>query len=499
MNASDEKEEMEEVCPICLGGEDDGDADAKEHQASLVYGKCGHQFCLPCLKQLFAAPSRSPPERSFDRDIVARIPTQDDILNVPTMGRCPICRGTLCLLDLRKRSSYDPFTAPLVSRETDISQTELAGMVFVKHRRKEGEESIHFPNGGTDGDGEANAPFLSLENLDDEWTLDDDGPLAQKKIYFDASSISFHKESRTFHGIIRWDQHSSIPDGRTIIDCAKRLYGSNAWEYILSFSSDFRYVAKGVLIKRRDPCRHQGCQRVECKFPLDGEWTVDSGRPDQSPCNSIRVHGNSVFSGDESQKLLGKICYGLLSYCPMLSWIDSDGEFEHQTKLGTLAPEESLAKNPEGPPIGASIHWSATSNDTGTISWRRRTVAPVDTPLQVIKLGSSQGILYHRLGVVADDSSVRSTYFPEKPWGNTFCQALTIGLASYHFNEDGSAYISYEHERTSVWPNLDNGEPIPPTIPFTNISFDEETKTFKGTIDWEGTQGSTWTSSKYWR
>jgi hypothetical protein len=34
---------------------------------------------------------------------------------------------------------------------------------------------------------------------------------------------------------------------------------------------------------------------------------------------------------------------------------------------------------------------------------------------------------------------------------------------------------------------------------FTNTSFDEQSKTFRGTIDWEGTHGTTWTSSRWWR
>ncbi|KAG7342110.1 hypothetical protein IV203_007202 [Nitzschia inconspicua] len=520
MNGSNAQEEgAEEVCPICLVGDncdvelvvDDEELRGEEqqsnqHDKSMVFGKCGHKFCLPCLKQLFAAPSRSPRDLAMDRDDgVIRFPTQEDLLDIPTMGRCPICRRTLCLLDLKKQnsSSSNTPTKYAVPRETELCQTELSGMVFVKRKRNVGEESIHFPKAEVEG-AEDCSPFLSFEKRIYNWVFDDESRMEEKRKFFDPKSLYFHKESRTFHGTIRWDLPPSSDRITSSIDCGKRLNGSNAWEYFLSFSSDFRYVTRGVLIIRRDPCRRKDCRRVECKFPLDGEWIVEWDPDNNSLCqrmelNMVLVHGNMVFPCDGSHKPLGKIEYGLMSGSPMLSWIDEEGEYENQTQFCTLQPENCLAKKPEGPPVGTSVVWPGISDTMGKMVWRRKTVTPDEAPLQVVKIGYNNGILYHRLGAVADTSIERPTYFADKLWGNVFCQALTVGLASYHFNEDGTAYISYDHERTSVWPNLDNGEPIPPTISFLNTCFDEESRTFRGTIDWEGTHGSTWTSSRRWR
>jgi hypothetical protein len=319
MSATGTKERIEnadEVCPICLGGDEDsvgaddvnfGSQQTQAHQDGLVYGECGHKFCLPCLKQLFAAPSTAWSDRMQEAGTI-RFPTQEDLLNVPTMGRCPICRRTLRLLDLRKqqRSPSNSKTEYAVSRENDVTQTELSGMVFLKRKRKEGQESIHFPKAGTEGS-ETGAPYVSFEKIAVDWILADQTTMAEKRRYFDPRSICFHKESRTFHGTIRWDVPSwqDLTQTTCAIDCGKRLNGSNAWEYILNFSSDFRYVARGVLIKRRDPCRRDDCQRVECKFPLDGEWDVEWDPNNSISCNrqdlkSIRVHGNSVYTNDDS-------------------------------------------------------------------------------------------------------------------------------------------------------------------------------------------------------
>jgi hypothetical protein len=517
----------EKVCPICLGGDDedtvnDDDASDSDEQhgieAALVYGRCGHSCCLPCLKQLFAAPSNSSDSNILHRDALIRIPAQEDLLTVPTMGRCPICRGTICLLDLKKSSRPNGVTQYAVPRENAIGQTELAGMVFVKRKGKQGEESIHFPTPvGTSGD----LPFVSFEKRMIPMLLDDGSTLTEKIAFFDPSSCCFHKESRTFHGTLRWDempaqsssssssllsshnQNQAVSGG----ECGKRLFGSRAWEYILNFSSDYRYVARGIVIKRRDPCRLPDCSRMECKFPLDGDWIVDRDAAINNGhkwrISMVRVHGNLVFGVDGLIKPLGKIEFNAISNYPILSLIDERGEFKIKKEIGSLDPEWNRRMNPEGPAVGTSVRWQGILQESGELIWRRNTMTPMETPLEVVKLDTSEGLFYHRVDVGVDvdvdETAERPSYIPDTLWGNVFCQLMMVGMASYHFNEDGSAYISYEHERTSAWPNLDNGESIPPRISFVNTTFDEESRTFKGKIDWEGTHNTTWTSSRWWR
>jgi hypothetical protein len=69
--------------------------------------------------------------------------------------------------------------------------------------------------------------------------------------------------------------------------------------------------------------------------------------------------------------------------------------------------------------------------------------------------------------------------------GCVFMQGGLLGLASYHFPANSGvegAYISYEAAPPS-W-LLDNGLPPPPQKAFLNPTFDEESRTFRGVIEW---------------
>jgi hypothetical protein len=599
--AAAEEDFSDYICPICLRDDDD---DANDDNAStttmirssfLVHGPCRHKFCLPCLQQVFAAPSQNNPHHHrYSIHDGFYIPTQDDLLNVPTMGRCPVCRTTLCLLDLKttqpkpqhpqrspptsRQISGGSVAAPTTTRssknssfaetdkhehavasEMDISRTDLAGLVFVKRRRREGEESIHFPcdpslppsnrSISTLTTIPLSFPYVSFENININHPngFDDDGiKWTTPKKYFDPKSCRYHKDSRTFHGLLRWDDddhqhidtstsecddhHSDQNDHRDCFGgCKRRFHQSDQWEYILNFSSDLRYVARGVLIKHRNPCRRSDCARASCKFPLDGEWSVewpviedensgdsDTDDPQVGPqttkCGVVQVHGNAFLLRDENfsdvssfldrVKPSGRIEFSDHSLPSLvLAWISDDVDKDGPGGSRQNASPDfkwDPASRPEGPAVGESIEWTGISKRYPKMIWRRKTIAPNDVPLQVVKFGEG-GILYHRLGAIVDDSAVRAMYYSDRLWGNSFCQAMTVGLASYHFTDEGNAYISYEHERTSVWPNLDNGQPIPSRISFTDTSFDEERRTFRGVIDWEGTHHTTWSSSRWWR
>ncbi|GAX19197.1 hypothetical protein FisN_4Lu589 [Fistulifera solaris] len=47
------------------------------------------------------------------------------------------------------------------------------------------------------------------------------------------------------------------------------------------------------------------------------------------------------------------------------------------------------------------------------------------------------------------------TYLSNTLFGNTFCQAKIVGLASYHFVSKDECYISYEHTTTAIWGTTD--------------------------------------------
>ncbi|CAK9058363.1 unnamed protein product [Durusdinium trenchii] len=68
-------------------------------------------------------------------------------------------------------------------------------------------------------------------------------------------------------------------------------------------------------------------------------------------------------------------------------------------------------------------------------------------------------------------------------WGCIFVQSGKIGLASYHFDSLEDCYISYAAAPSS-W-RLDDGNPPPERKSWTEVSYDEETRTFRGLIEWD--------------
>ncbi|CAJ1461546.1 unnamed protein product [Effrenium voratum] len=68
-------------------------------------------------------------------------------------------------------------------------------------------------------------------------------------------------------------------------------------------------------------------------------------------------------------------------------------------------------------------------------------------------------------------------------WGTVFVQHCKLGLASYHFESPEECYISYAAAPPS-W-RLDDGSPPPERKPWKEVSYDEETRIFRGVIEWD--------------
>ena len=121
-------------------------------------------------------------------------------------------------------------------------------------------------------------------------------------------------------------------------------------------------------------------------------------------------------------------------------------------------------------------------------------------PFKIAPFGHNGELLIKRQA----RESVKPSYNSSSPWGNVFIQFAKVGLASYHFiSMDGEGengvYISYEHVLCSDWPPLDDGSPVPSRVPFVNHSYDNETRTFHGTIPWLETYGTCWNGHDSWK
>ncbi len=456
-----------EVCPVCLLNDVD-----------FVKGKCHHSVCLPCLERILVAPIQRP--QHWEPSVV---PDDDAHLDVPTRGRCPICRSEICLFDLVRVSPNDDSTSRrAITKNHEIFRTDLKGRVYVQDRSLIGDQSFHFPpKDETMIDGDDALPYIDFckaKNL----KFDGGGAIPEKKIF--ERDCHFHEPTRTFHGCLKW--------GDT---CDQRVSGSLEWEYALAFSSDFQFVSRGVLSKKRHKCSDPKCQKLGCKFPLDGRWRISWPNDPNKIEKKAYIHNNVMIESPQLQLDSLQSNWGI-------HYEDNYPTVVAYASNITYKAETDLLNKSIG--VGESLEFlalSSQSKSTKRMIWTRESCEPNREYLTVLHFGARPSDLHYHL-VSADGRDKRHPKYNEHTiWGNTFCQGFMVGLASYHFmqNIEQGAYISYEHERTSMWPPLDNGNPIPCKIWFTETSFDPETRTFCGKIDWEGKHGTTWQGNRWWR
>jgi hypothetical protein len=258
----------------------------------------------------------------------------------------------------------------------------------------------------------------------------------------------WHEKSLTFHGTVQWDDEE----------------GRRQWDVILQFSSDLRFISNGVVVK------HSSDENT--RYPLDGLWEVqwESGMRDEI------VVSQNVFS------------YGSYRYVLDLSGDRPTFQWPSHNVVQTVTEGVDLGAQPQGTPVGSHVVWETSENER--IIWTRKSD-------EIVMRFGPGGRMYCRL----DATGIRSrpTYCQDSLWGNTFCQGLKLGLASYQFlsAEDG-AHISYEHPLCAQWPPLDDGTPVPSQVYFKNISLDETERVFRGTIEWQEEYGTTWQGCSKW-
>jgi len=335
-------------------------------------------------------------------------------------------------------------------------------------------------------------------------------------------------------------------------------------------------------------------------YPLEGSWKVTWYRQKLPPdavlydnisntqyndlmvaTDLIEVVGNALPENDASP------------FRYMLRY-ENNNIYFHWPTMGvtqTLEPECDFRETKRIPAVGEYLKWTTTDQDQPYIVWQRQTMGacPPTAKTCISYFGRSGGggdsalnggsstdpfhartdnpppswyRLWQPSEVAAADLLSRSAafdnnrdargrprYHAHQLWGNTFCQGLRVGLASYHFGwlndtnntennhnnntdaeESGQpyAYISYENSMCSSWPPLDDGSPIPPRVPFHDISFEEVEVTrpigntdqddndenhdndgtnntvtmknviFRGNIEWQQDYGTTWQNSERW-
>lgn len=467
--------DQEESCPICL--RDDGDVD-------LVRTPCKHISCLSCMERILATPVTTHRENIYED---SDIPDDSDDLDVPTRGRCPMCRHPIDLFQLEK--VHDGPKVLVISKHHDIASTDLAGRVYVKNRSAIGNHSIHFPalDGGSDP-----RPYVDISKGDhSDRELQQHLAESNGKLFFE-QGCHFHEPTRTFEGRIRLGSN-----------CADRFMGSLFWEYSLTFSDDYQYICRGVIVKRRDTCHNPICSETICKFKLDGRWRVSWPDIPGSTDRVFHVHSSNIIefsdTGQGENKRVGVLNDEVLYFFNRRHQAQNPNQ--ESPSYNISLKNKSWWKSNTAIDLGGTIEIDAPPERANQrMLWTL--TAKRSRHLAVTKVGTGTAILYSSGSTHGETASYEMpTFVAESVWGNTFCQGLTVGLASYHFMEtiQEGAYISYEHENALAWPPLDNGNPIPRKIWFTEISFDAVSRIFRGKIDWYGTHGTTWQGCRWWR
>ena len=441
-----------DICPICLvpcvPNQDDSET------PTFCRSACSHILCQPCAERLLLAGSSSLriPHPGLDADIH---------YGTPTLGLCPTCRQKINLLDFKKLGSDE-----LVYSKNHINSSWPIYQSSYESSNKEG------------GTAFACMTFKFFDTSSIE--IQQGNGTSMKVFELDASSHFFEK-SMTFHG--------SLPLQSPI---GPKQY--NGMDCVLQFSSDCRYIRDGYIRWKLTPTNPS-------EFPLDGSWRVTWLSGESAEIN-IHRHRWSLFSKDYQIEIGGEE----EQYRPKFFWPFSEfWPFSGVQQTSTI----SVPPGSTGPGIGDSFEWTTTHKNYAKITWTRLGFLDANCHYDVQFLNSGRGSMLFRRRLMPNlsEGPRRPSYNSTSLWGNTFCQDFCVGLASYHFlpiSERGEstsyeAYISYEHAATNIWPNLDDGSPIPARAHFRQIEWDEANLTFKGEICWLQEFGSTWQGERSWR
>lgn len=569
-------------CPICF----------VENVPLVKSESCGHSFCQECLEQFFQLPPDSTQQESTNGS--PAIPSYSlnveelrgaSIEGIATLGRCPLCRSPISLLEMN--TQVDSTRLPLWScgRMVDFLGSPLAGKVYAT-RRGIGCNSFHFPpflvgNDGQENDGqtlpyllwqEDNALYPNKNDTQMEETVNHDSS-TPIKYYFDPGCFYFAPK-QTFHGRIK------LPDAHG---------NSQPNDVLLCFANNHKWITGGFMLRHYhnsdDESSNTQVGASQQYYPLEGKWKVtwyreklakDADLEDDTLADlvvdtaHVSVIRNTVHDETPIHYMLRYEKEHICFHWPGMKVTQT---LKRECDFRKSPPSEDGTSNCI-PAIGDYLKWTTTDPQQPYIVWQRETIGDsTSTPFTAIDFyGRSSGdsmlrydmhpifarmrndqtwyrewrpaeVTAGRLRNSDSESDGRPRYHKDQLWGNVFCQALRVGLASYHFgarhttntnNGDGEhiteeqpvAYISYEHADCSRWPPLDDGSPIPPQVYFHDISIEtvEETRpnpampnddteedttsgngiittshiVFRGNIEWLQDYGTTWQNCERW-
>ena len=460
-----ETEEASLSCPICLISASDDDSSTTtspntSNGVKFLKTPCKHIFCQSCIEKVLLKP-------------------RQDVNSILTLAPCPMCRKPVLLFDLMTAvcNNDDGEESSPYAYDTSVL-LPVANSQFELQSSRRG----HIPEfalrdlvdkGVVKGCGiifsfrEPSSLELArpLKSFDNEGGID--------SIVFD--KVNFHQKSNVFHGK-RTFSSSVCCNSSNLIDHGG-AYSYTDLVCLLNFSDNGGYIRKVNL-------RWQYEVTSSREYPLDGQWEAQYTNGETTTIYVQRHY----FT-----------CYGT-HYCITIG-DDHCPHFTWPRVMGSVKQSSTQEISHCSISVGETLQWNTTERDYEIINWRRITTN-LNGCWKVASIKA--GNLVFRNKSSSNDQSLGPAYHSNALWGNTFCQGYIVGMASYHFlepDDDGNlqAYISYESSSTEVWPSLDNGNPVPARVPFRNIEWDQNPRTFKGDICWEEDYQTTWTRAGLWQ
>lgn len=453
-------------CPICFH--------SNSNNNPFLITNCNHSVCQSCFLQVFHNSTKPSIETAgpwelnrTNKQEINDYYENEIIYSCYSYGKCPMCRRILNMLDLK--SDMDTKWKYYQECEHDYP---MQGTVYHDTRgdlNGNYHGRFHFPSKN-----DKIKPYVSFEFINKSYT----NIKCKNKKGISCKEVQkewlFHTPSKTFHGIIDWNDNSNIKNSP--------LDGSTRWEIIITFSTDFQYIRNGGIIK------HWNRKPYFPHSSMEGQWLVRWKLTDGNkkvPERKIQVISN--------QFQLDHVRY-TLTFCRNTCRFVWPGMTNCKGEPIEQVMEGILKKNSNND----IITWKVNNDNYIQITWKKLNNCTIPS-ITFEKFGMGKNHLFYQQIIRLDQEllSIHPMYDNNSLWNNVFIQQTKIGYASYHFDHNGS-FISYEHPSCKDFGKLDNNMDLPKRVYFTNTQLDASTRTFRGTIPWQETYHTSWHGCVEW-
>jgi len=474
--------EDEVTCPICWASLPHPPCNTTHHtEASsaptMLVTPCGHTLCRTCLEGIVHRnASNSSSSSSCNR--------------IPCYGTCPMCRRSFSVFQVRL---WTPHNNNNNYKNNPLAYERKALPADIKEKFR----GLHLDSPLSDGlsiyfDLHSDEVYMERQKADLDQQLGPSGDSIPVRTPLE--HCHWHAKTRTFHGRVYWCGKKDVEG------MATTFHGADYWDVVVQMSSNMSYVCGGGVIKHRRDVTVESSSGDDCHArmtSLDGLWRV-----------YLEKFGGRFMDVGSHRIVAGSLHHSIHKYQLLF---DEEKPYYNWKNLDLKVTADKISYTDDGTPSEIIFltdneqksQWKSMKlvreNDVDNVNFPSFEYYAFDAENIMLSRMRENGMRHYRFVYIDSPTAL----IPDTIWGNAFLQGGHLGLASYHFISEqgegfGGAYISYESPQCSMWPPLDNGNPVPSRMAFQNFSWDADTLTFRGTIDWFGVHGTTWNGSSKW-